>query len=169
MPKNIFKRFKYKKCFNKSVTQRYKQEFYIDDYLIKIDFSIDSSGSLCVCFDEKEIANADVHFYFPKSELKRIHVMDEYRLKGIGTLVIELIFEWCKEHKIKEMKVHPCSSSSKELFEKGLSKGLPQEELVAFYKHRGFTEERNDGYLYASIKKIEKCNLPKMKKEIRWE
>lgn len=164
MPKNIFERFKLKKYSNE-FPQRYNEEFYIGDYLIVINLTVNVGGSLYVYVNDKEIAKADVHLYFSKAELARIHVIDEYQLKGIGTLLIELIFQWCKEHKIKEIKVHPFSYSSKVLFEQGLTKALPQEELVAFYKRRGFTKEGNDDFLYANIKKLEKCNSLKIKKK----
>lgn len=142
------------KIYSKRSTQTYNEKFYVNDYLIVIDFTINVGGNLYVYFNDEKIAKADVHFYLSQAELAKIRVIDEYRLKGIGTLVIELIFKWCKEHKIREIKVHPSASSLEEEFKKGLTKALPQNELVAFYKRRGFTEERNDDFLYANIEKL---------------
>jgi len=54
--------------------------------------------------------------------------------------VFDFISDWCKKHFVNEIKVFVSSSTSKELFEKRLSKSLPQDLLLEFYKHRGFTQ-----------------------------
>ena len=127
-----------------------RETIFVESYFVTIEFDIQRGGSLCVYLDNEEIAKADMHFEIRKAELKRIKVNEEYRLKGIGSLVIDIILKWCKEHQIKKVKVYPSSYTSEELFEKGFTKALPQKHLIAFYKKCGFTEEKGD-YLYANI------------------
>ena len=148
---NILKQLKIRKECNEFLKHRfYTDEFSINGYKMFYDFDLASGGSFFVYFNEKEIAKADMHFNYPNAELHRIYVDEEYRLNGIGTTIITKIIEWCKEHNITRIKVHPYAEHSKEFFEKGITKGLPQDLLIDFYKKCGFTEEK-DEYLYANI------------------
>lgn len=148
---NILNRLKTKKECNKFLKHRfYTDKFFINGYKMLFDFDLASGGSVCVYFNDVKIAKADIHFNYPNAELHRIYVDEEYRLKGIGTTIITKIIEWCREYNITRIKVHPYAEHSTELFDKGLTKGLPQKYLIEFYKKCGFTEEK-DEYLYANI------------------
>lgn len=148
---NKLNRLKKRKECNKFSNHRfYSDNFFINGYKMDYDFDLASGGTFCVYFNNEEIAKADMHFNYPNAELHRIYVDEEYRLKGIGTMIITKIIEWCKEHNITKIKVYPYAEHSTEFFENGLTKGLPQELLIEFYKKCGFTEEK-DEYLYANI------------------
>ncbi|MBD5082893.1 MAG: GNAT family N-acetyltransferase [Clostridiales bacterium] len=151
MFKAILQRFKAKKEYQKILAERfYNEEFFINGYRASYEFDIMTGGSLCIYDGNEEIAKADMHFNYPNAELHKLYVDEEYRLKGIATAMIRKIIEWCNNHNITRIKVHPYAEHSRELFDKGLTKGLPQELLIDFYKKCGFTEEIDD-YLYTNI------------------
>lgn len=151
MFKTIFKRFRAKKEHQKILAERfYQEEFSINGYRAFYEFDIMTGGSLYVYDENEKIAKADMHFNCPNAELHKLYVDEEYRLNGIATAMIRKIIEWCNNHNITRIKVKPYAEHSKEFFDKGLTKGLPQELLIDFYKKCGFTEE-NDSYLYANI------------------
>lgn len=125
-------------------------EEIIDTYNICHNLDINRGGTFKVFLNDKCLAEADVHFYKGYAKLKRLLVVNAYRRTGIGTMFVKYIVSWCKKNGIIAITVHASSGVLQEDVDRGFSKGLPQNNLIEFYKRCGFTEVRGD-YLRAVL------------------
>ena len=91
---------------------------------------------IIVLYKNKPIGCARVRFYDKKGKLERIALLDEYRDRGFGKLIMGYLINYCKKHKIKDIVLHS------QCYVKG------------FYEKCGF-KPRGKIFLDANIKHIE--------------
>lgn len=106
----------------------YQDNYFLNGYKFVYDLDIETGGTLFVYSNDEKIAEASIHFNYGSSEnirLKSIAVNSEYRLKGIGSTMINEIIKLCKQNGISKIVVYSI------------------EGAINFYKKCGFIEDNN--------------------------
>lgn len=141
--------FRHKNKTSKSNNFFYDEEI-IGKYKVRYNLDLSCGGTFSVFLNDECLSEADIHFYKKYAKLKRLLVVNEHRRIGIGTMLVKYIISWCKKHGIIAITVHASSGVTQEDVDRKISKGLPQNNLIEFYKKCGFTEVNGD-YLRAVL------------------
>ena len=93
---------------------------------------------MCVATHNKKVVGGLTAFVLPKYYAKEseillydIAIKDEFQRKGLGTLLLDCLTEYCKEHKIKEVFV-AAHKSDKHALDFYVSTGGKPEQVVHF-------------------------------------